>query len=105
NARVDPLELILAFEEISRNLAIRGLGESPRRPEQEHERRRKTPHHTSPPARSASGVFFGRAPALRPSAPLYHVNSQAAAIMTRMPNALAVICIQKAPEISVIAKW
>src|SRR5262249_13783037 len=65
----------------------------------------KGPFHASPPARSASGVFFGRDPGLRPSALLYQVKRPATATMTIMPSPLSTNCIHTAPDTSTMAKW
>src|SRR5262249_6337304 len=62
------------------------------------------PRHASPPARSASGAFRRRDPGLRPSALLYHVITNAAPIIMRMPNTLTRSRIQKEAESSTMAK-
>src|SRR4029450_10286670 len=61
--------------------------------------------HASPPARSASGGLE-RDPGLRPSTPLYHVITQAAAIIRRIPNTLTTMSAQAPPPaISAMKKW
>src|SRR5262249_176316 len=96
-------QIIATIEEISRDITGFWSRGRPLKQRQKDQHSAAGCSHASPPARSASGVFLG-APGLRLSASLYHLNSAAAAIMISMPNALASTCIQRAGEISVMAK-
>src|SRR5262249_43437905 len=104
DARGNPLQVIVPRQQIARDLARRaGQGEGWQ--QQSSSEQHAPRSHASPPARSASGIFLGFEPGLCPSACLYHIKSHAPAIITRIPNTLVSSCIQKAADISVMAKW
>src|SRR5262249_48488419 len=101
------LQLVASKQQIAGDVA--GLGGEGRAGQQiksrSHGGRCNGRFHASPPARSASGVFLGRDPGLRPSALLYQVSRPATATMMIMPSPLSRNCIHTAPEISTMAKW
>src|SRR5262249_61683388 len=105
----DVLQLVVAKQQIARDIAslmLRGKRRAGQRAERRAEGGQSYCNgysHASPPARSASGPFLRREPALRSSALLYQVSRAAIPTMMTRPRPLTSDCIHTAQATSNMA--